>query len=766
MNLRSGCCRLMKNNYSCLDLNIVKEEVAELAQIEQAQDFIRQEPVDFNPLVIKNKVAECQEALKLLNSDFYLSFDGIKSIDDLLKKADKGICLSGKELIDTLVFHNHCVRIKKIFDKLDNDLLIKDYSDSLQIDSVVFDRISSYLEIDGSVKQDATSLLKNINEEFGKCENELYNKAYIFIDKHRDSLQEPTLFFRNNRLCFLVKNSDKNKYKGFTHGNSSSGLATYVEPGSFIDYNNLRLKLLQDKQDEIERILMELTYLLSTVSIHYYHNFESVLALSVIFAKANYGYKNCGILPQLCEDNYFCIKDYCHPLIPKDKVVSNTYRLFAPYQGMVICGTNTGGKTVSLKGIGLSVIMTYLAIPIIASQASIPLYKNVYVDIDDNQSIKDSLSTFSAHISNINRILNVADKHSLILIDELISGTDPKQAQAISLAILDKIKQCGSIFVVTTHFDEIKKYAYQDPEILLSSVGFDMEELKPTYKYLEDRMGSSNALEIASRFFDDQCIIENAKKYLEINKTKQDALIDELSAKIQSFEKQKDELAKKEKELADLTYSYQQEIKNFNNSKEELKRKYLAELNEYIDTIKAQAREKLEQLNSKNADFLVEKIDNLKSSKEEEKVEVHFEVGDNVRIKDNEQIGNISKINGNKVTVLIRGMSVITDLNDLTLMPKTKKQNTTVNSKQYHRLSSQINLVGQRVEDALILTEEYLDKANAAHMSQVKIIHGYGSGALRQAIRQRLSKLSYVANYKDGDYYDGGSGVTIVEFNR
>ncbi len=755
----------MKDSYANLDLDIIKSQIAEYTPIKEAKHFILDEDVLFNPLQIKKATIETDEALKLLKQDVNISFDGIYNVNDLLEKADKGFLLNGIELKNVLVFHNHCNRIAKEFSKFSEDLHIRDYPDSINLKQKVFDEVESCIDNSGAVKDDASEKLKQINFDLDRCEKDLYNRAHSFIDKHMDSLQEPSIYMRNDRITFLIKNSDKNKYQGYTYGSSSSGLAFYVEPASFIEANNKKISLLKDKDDEIEAILRRLSYLVSSISEDYMQNFDSLMRLSVIFAKAQYGIKRGGIIASLGDDLYFDLEDLCHPLIDERKVVSNTYRLFSPYKGIVISGSNTGGKTVSLKAIGLSILMTYLGIPIIASKAQVPFYKNIYVDIDDNQSISDSLSTFSAHIKNINHILNEADDRCLVLIDELISGTDPKEAQAISLAILDKLKEKGASFIITTHFDDIKNYSYEDENILLSSVGFNMETLTPTYKYLEDSVGASNALEIASRYFDDQGIISNARHYLEKNKSDQEELMDRLSRQIEDLQIEKEKLAKERNDAEQLIKTYEEKNKAFEAEKETLKKKYLDELNDYIEDIRLQALEKLDSIKEVKNKEVVEQIEKLsvnKPLKKEEKVE--FKVGDNVRIKDNEQIGVISQISKDKATVSVRGLSVKVSLNDLTLMPKIRKPQTKVTAQKYKRMPSEINLVGERVEDALVMVEEYLDKANASHMSNVKVIHGIGTGALRKAIRQRLQKLSYVKSFKDGDYYDGGSAVTIVEF--
>ena len=753
------------NSYNNLDLDIIKNTIGEYTPILEAKEYINDEEVVFNPLLIRKKLQETSEALKLLNENNDISFDGIYNCNDLLIKADKGFLLNGIELRNLLVFHNHCERIVKIFNKLEGEMSIRDYTDSINLNNRVFDKVSQCIDNSGEVKDDASDRLAELNRQITSAETDLYNRAHRFIDKHGTSLQEPSFYIRNDRLTFLIKNSDKNKYQGYTYGSSASGLAYYVEPASFIEANNHLLDLKGEKTDEVERILRELSYLIASIAEDYSLNFDSLLKLSVIFAKARYGFYKQGICASLNDTKYFAFKDLCHPLIDPKKVVSNSYRLYPPYQGIVISGSNTGGKTVSLKAIGLSILMSYLGIPIIASDASLPLYDQIYVDIDDNQSIQDSLSTFSAHISNINHILNNADEKSLILIDELISGTDPKEAQAISLAILDKIKQLCSIFIITTHFDDIKNYSYNDPEILLSSVGFNMDTLTPTYRYLEDSIGSSNAIEIASRYFDDQAIIESAKRYINLNRTKEEELLEKLSRQIEENETIKEDLNSEKQKFDYLKNEYDQKIKSFEEEKNKLKDKYLKELNEYIEEIKYQAEEKLEKLNEKDSDEVIREFDSFKQEKEVKKEEkVEFKVNDNVRIKDNEQIGVISEINKDTAIVDVRGLRVKTKLKDLILMPKIKKQETKVVAKAYKRIPSELNIVGERVEDGLVMMEEYLDKANAAHMSNVKIIHGIGTGTLRSAIRSRLKKLSYVKEFKDGDYYDGGSAVTMVEF--
>lgn len=747
-------------NYNQIDLDKVKEEVSKYAAITDSRIFIMNEIVPFNPLEIQRNLNETKEILNLLKKDIFISFSGIENINHIFNQAKKEMILTLKDVSDVLNFHNHCKRIKNTLDSIDDELDVKDYSDSIYVNDLMAKQINDVVDNYGNIKDDASDNLKNILKKIETNEQSLNNKAHEFLNRHNSSLQEASIFLRNGRVVFLLKNADKNKYKGYSYGSSSSGLATYVEPESFIDLNNNKIAFEEEKEEEIKRILMNLTYLISDNSDYYINNFNSLLKLDVVYAKAMYGFKECGIVSSI--GDYLYLKDVCHPLINKDTVISNTYTLSSPYKGIVISGTNTGGKTVGLKTIGLSVLETYLGIPVIASESIIPLYNNVFVDIDDNQSISNSLSTFSAHISNINYILNNANHNSLILIDELISGTDPKEAQAISLSILNKILELGSSFVITTHYDDIKNFAYKNPNILLSSVGFDTEKLQPTYKYIENSVGSSNALDIAERYFDDHTLIEYARSIVKNSSSKEEELMNKLAKEIENNVKLKEESQNKIDEYNDLINSYKSKIDSFEKDKNDLKIKYQKELNEYIDEIKQMAQDKLDSIVDKKDIRIIKEIEDLSFDTEEDKQDTIFEVGDNVKVGSNDMIGVIDEINNDKVVVNINGMSIKTTLDNLTKMPKTKKKAIQTITNDKPSIKRELNLVGKHIDEALMDLEPFLDAALLNNLSEVKVIHGIGTGQLKNAIRDRLKKLKFVKSYDNGDFYDGAGAVTIV----
>ena len=752
------------NNYNAIDLDRIKEQVLEYCAIEDSKAFILNEEVEFNPLLIRSKLAQTSEALELLKEGFTISFDGISNVDELFSKAEKGIPLNGPELALILSFHNHCERIKNRIQGIEKELIIKDYADSLFISKEMAAKIDRVVDYNGNIKQDASPRLSEIFKRIDRNSDAIHSATATFISRNGASLQESSVFTRNDRVAFLLKNSAKNKYNGYQYGSSASGLATYVEPEQFIELNNTKLSLENEKTEEVNRILREVSYHVGQYSELYILNFESLMKLDVIFAKAEYGFYKAGIIASISESNRLYLKDIVHPLIDPSSVVSNTYALKEPYRGIVISGTNTGGKTVGLKLIGLSILMTYLGIPVLAEKAEIPLFNMVYVDIDDNQSISNALSTFSAHISNINDILHKADENSLILIDELISGTDPKEAQAISLAILESILKIGSRFIITTHYDDIKQFAFNDPNILLSSVGFDIEELRPTYRYIENSIGVSNAIDIASRYFEDDEIIERARKYLDINKSREDELLEKLGKEISENEALKEDLKAKISENEETKREYNRKLRDFENEKKTLYDKYKKELNDYIDSIKLEASEKLEKLkDAKEEKTFIRDVEELRIEAPVRET-VTFEIGDNVRIEGSSQSGEIVELKGENVTVNINGLMIKTRLSDLIKLPKKKTKKEYRPRQRMSRVPMELNLVGERVEEALVKLDNYLDNAYGSGLKTVKIIHGFGTGQLRKGIREHLKKSRIVESFDNGDAFDGGSNVTIIKF--
>jgi len=759
------------NKYKALDLDLIMDKIAEYASLQEASSYLKNSEIIFNPLLIQRNINETKEAMAILNQGHDISFYGISDIRDSLYRCNINETISGQEIQSILSFHNHCQRLINIFKNIDLQYL-NQYSDSLNLDNKLASYLDSIIDSSGNVKKSASKKLESLSRSRTNISSKLSETSKKFREENKDSLQENNVYYRDERLTFLIKNSDKNKYKGYQYGSSSSKQAVYVEPEEFVKLNNEKARIEDEYSQEIERILKEASNRIGLSSSIYLLNYESIISLDLIFAKANYGIHINGVMADFEKEGPFILLKARHPLLKESEAVYNNYSFPKEKKGIVISGSNTGGKTVSLKLFGLAIILTYMGIPLPCDKANVPFYTNVFVDMEDGQSITDSLSTFSSHLKNLDEIITSADQSSLVLIDELATGTDPKEAEALSLAILDNFRNNNIHFILTTHYEEIKKYAYEKDDILLSSVGFDNVNLKPTYKYYEGIAGDSNALTIASRYISNNEIIESAKEYLQKGRSEAEELLIELKKEKEDLETLKEILLNKENEL-NLLQEENIKLKNdLSLQKQKFKEESSKQLQDLLEEKSNQAQEIIDNLNSLDAKGRKEaivKIEELNEEVIEDKNEI--KIGDTVKIKGSERIGKVIKIEKDRYLIDIKGMSFNVKRNDLIYLGESKKEKKKYNNKNkydksFTSVKSEINLIGKRVEEALELLDKYLDDAYAAKRSSVKIIHGIGTLKLRTAIRSYLKNNKIVSSYKDGEYFDGGSAVTIVEFKR
>ncbi len=760
---------LARDNFKSLELDHILRQVAKETSFSLAFDHILSLKVDFNPLMIKDEVNKTSEAIKVLSVEPRFDFSVINDLNEPLSNLKKGYTLLSGELLDILDHNLQIKRIKRHFKAVSNIDTLADYLDSLYYDEHLIEIIAKRIGDDGKVKDDASAKLYALRQELDELLKVIDQKAREFIKDHASSLQESVIYNRSERVCFLIKNADKNKFDGYNYGNSASNLASYIEPKPFIDLNNRKLSLENDIKEEINVILLYLSKEVLKDADYFLANLNSLMFLDSVFAKASYGLKNGGTMAKI--DDHLSLENISHPLLEKDKAVKNTYRIIEPIRGIVISGSNTGGKTVSMKVIGLSVLMTYLGIPLLASKASVPLYDGVYSDIDDAQSIVDSLSTFSSRLVSLNNILNNATSRSLILIDEIASGTDPKEGEALALAILKRLVDLGADFVITTHFDKIKKYALSDEHILPASQEFDYQKLLPTYRYVEDSLGQSNALDIADRYLEDESLIKEAKAILKEN-------TDEEARLLKSLEIENARLLKKEEELKevlarqkDLKEDYEKKLVAFESKKEELYKEVKHKLDNYLEKKKAKARalfKNIDENKLKNHEVteLIAKLDTYKMKDVKKSEDVKLEEGDLVKIISYDQIGRLLSIKGDNATVDLNGLTLKTTLDDLAFYQKKAIKQTLKehHKRNFKRPERELVLVGMRVEEALDVLGKYLDDCYGANMKSVKIVTGIGTGALRKAVWDHLKRNKNIKDYHLADYYDGGSAATIVEF--
>ena len=767
----------MNSNYEVLDFLTIKETVSRYCSFSGGKQRILELEPKFSKLYVELELQRAKEALQCTISYGEMPFTGIRDITKLVLMAQKGMVLSPMELL-WVSSHNTCVHsciqyIKKVECEV---TYLQELTSSLS----VFDRMQREIERcisqGNEVNDSASSTLSGIRKQISKVQAEMDRVLQQYMRSHSSQLMENISATRNDRRVVLVKNTYKNQMDGIQYGDSASGLAVYVEPGCMIPYNNQLQSLRQKEQLEVERILRELSGLVEQEADGLLANMETLGILDAVFAKARYGKEMDGCIASLNEEGILYLKDARHPLIAKDKVVKNTYRMVPPYKTLLITGPNTGGKTVSLKTMGLFVIMTMSGMPIPCTEAQIPMYDQVFVDIGDQQSIEQSLSTFSGHISSLAHIFEQATTKSLVILDELCSGTDPKEGENLAIAILEYFRSQSIYVIASTHYSKLKAYGKEHEDILLASVAFDMEKLQPTYQYKEGYTGQSNAFDIALRYGFVPSIIERAKELKSEDVTLQDTLLEKLDRQLmendQLQEKLRNELAVAQKEKESWISKQEQFMKQEDLLLEKAKEK----ANRIVEETQEEAKEIIEELKAKQeykmheTIALMSKIEDLAQEDEEE---VSFEdeeiqVGDTVRVLKTNYLAEVLSIDKKQVMVLCNGirMKVAKDGLRKEHVKKIKKEKSSVYVNKHKSFSIECNLIGMRVEEAMIELHKYLDDALLMNVSFVRIIHGHGTGALRKAVWEQLKKNKNIKSYRLGGASEGGSGATVVVFRE
>ena len=752
-----------------LELPLIQEMVADYASFSMSKNFILNEKVVFNPLTVNDNIAKTREALELIKIHGRFRFDEINDISEILEKLAKGLSLTAYELSQILYHNTEIKRIIRYFRQINEVNELSDYTDSLFYSDKLISLIGNVINENGEIRKNATPKLVNLNAKLNEIETQINDSCHLFLKDNPLSVQENVIYYRNNRACFLVKNSDKNKFNGFSYGSSASGQASYVEPQGLVRLNNQKNEIENAINEEIKRILLALSLEVNKFRENFSDNLESIMYLDEVLAKAEFGFDNDGVIAEINSENLY-LKDIVHPLIDKNKVVSNTYRIEKPYRAIVISGSNTGGKTVSLKIIGLSVLMTYLGIPVLATKATIPFYHNVIDDINDSQSIIDSISTFSARLVALNKIINQADEHTLVLIDEICSGTEPKEGEALALAIIEKLVENQATFVITTHFNGVKKYALSNENILLSSQAFDPVKLQPTYKYIENSLGQSNGLDIASRYLDSKEVVLRSREILKESENTEERLIRELEKEKENVTFLKEELSSELAKQKTLKDDYDNRLRLLKENEEEIKEEARQKAEAYLAAQKRKAKAVLKEIQQKDIKYheAIKKAKQLDlDNEEDEELDNHepINVGDTIKIISTGQVGKVMEINKDRVDLDVNGISLKTKLSNIkkTRAPQVKVKKKHVD-KIFKRADKEVVLVGMRCEEAIDVLSKYLDDAYGANMTQVKIVHGIGTGALRKAVWDYLKKCKYIKNFHYGDAYDGSTAVTIVEF--
>ena len=767
INILSGYCKTYvgKNLVANLVPSNNKDEVLKLLQeTEEAVNLTYR--ISTAPM---SEIANISENLLTLESFGVLSIKSILEIKNILQLSQELKNYFYTETIDTSSF-----------------TLLEQYFSKLYTNKNIVEKISKIIIDENTIADDASSSLKSIRRKQRNLEQDIKDKLNSFIHSSSYSkyIQENIITIKNDRYVIPVKEEYRSMIKGFVHDISSSGSTVFIEPISIFETNNDINNLKIEEHLEIEKILKDLSLLLSPITNELKTNIKTIGYLDYIFAKSSYSKDIKGITPNINDNKNIKLINAKHPLIDQNKVVPISVNIGEDFSTLVITGPNTGGKTVTLKTIGLLVCMACSGLNIPADeQSSIFVFDEIFADIGDDQSISESLSTFSAHMTNIVDIVNTATDKSLILLDELASGTDPLEGANLAISILDYFKNINALTISTTHYQELKEYALLTKGVKNASVEFNLETLSPTYKLLIGVPGKSNAFEISKKLGLKQEIITYAKSMLNSDDVSIEELLKNIYDNKTKIEAEKQETEKYLEEIKSLKASLIQDNSNLEKQKIDLINNAKIEARKILLNAKDEANEIIKNLNNssdiKTQNNLRNKLNNDINSISLQNYETNSTSNalDISQIKQNETVFVTTlKQNGIVLSNISKSNEVIVQVGSIKMnipikyLEKAHKETTTKkDTKNYTSISktrnakTEINVIGYTVEEATFVVDKFLDDCALAKIKTARIVHGKGTGKLKNGIHQFLKNHPHVASYRMGTYGEGEMGVTVVE---
>lgn len=762
----------MNDVYKRLEFDKILEQISQFTAFSLGKKAVLEHQPLKSELALRRELKRLEDAMRMLKNEHSLSFGGISDVSLSLERASKHAVLSIDEIVAVSRFMQGSARLKKQFSLLEDDYpSLEDLFESLDFDENVLKYLKHSFG-ENEVLDRASSELREVRRAIKGLEKSIDVESQKFLKTHADMLSEKVITYQNGRRTFLMKPSEKNKIPGIVYGESASGQSVYFEPQFLSNMHNDLYGLKMREEEEIARICMEASLRIGSQSPQLLANLETITLLDVLFAKAQWGVRRYATVPSIHDDGFY-LENARHPLISDDEVVPNTYRLLPPHQTILISGPNTGGKSVSLKTMGLAALSLQNACPVLADKAEIMLVDAVFVDIGDQQSIEKSLSSFSAHLETIRSISENASNRSLILLDELGSQTDPLEGESLAMAILDYFRNLGAWVVATTHFSRLKNYGAQHEDILIASLEFNLDTLQPTYRYRENVSGDSNALAIASRMGISPEILDAAFRYKQEGQYEEDRLLDILEEKIDEQERVTERMKKQEEVLKKSLEEMEEEKLQFEKRMEQERQALIAEYNAKIDLALEKARKQMQHLNQTHRPDkrkeAVEAIESLKTQGEKKKKPEKIHKGDRVRIESTQQVGTVEAIEGREARVQVGILSISVPVDKLTkvqVKEKRKAKSTHRVRRAGPRVSMECNVIGKRVAEAIPIVDKYLDDAVLQGLKQVRIIHGHGTGQLRKAVHQHLRKNKHVASFELASVSQGGAGATVVKLKE
>jgi DNA mismatch repair protein MutS2 len=783
-----------------LEFNKILERVADFAETEKGKSEVRKLDISSDVERVKYLQKQTEEALSINIEKGSPPLGGIYDIKDYVKRGAVGGIISQRGLLncaDTL----RAARLMKNYVLLNNKLernykILEELCQRIYVNKDIEDKIYSVIISEEEIADDSSPELKRLRRAIQIKNSAIKNKINSIVNSSTTQkyLQESIVTMRNDRYVVPVRREYRAMIKGIMHDQSSTGSTIYIEPIAIVEMNNEVSNLKIEEKKEVERILLELSGLIGSVDSEMIDNQQILTQLDFIFAKGKYAISINAIEPKINDRGYIRIKNGRHPLIDSRVVVPINVWIGDEFTTLIITGPNTGGKTVAIKTIGLFSLMGMSGLHIPAEYGTeLSLFSGVFADIGDEQSIEQSLSTFSSHMTNIVKIMKEVDDKSLVLFDELGAGTDPTEGAALAISILGTLHDRKIITAATTHYSELKLYALTTDGVCNGSVEFNVETLSPTYKLLIGVPGKSNAFEISKKLGLDESIIQKAKSTLETEKVEfEDALnqieknriyieekrteIDRLSSESQKkhadfIAKERKSLEKSEKLINEANYEARKIVEQTKKETSEII-KQLKKLNLEMNKDKSRKVNELRQeLNDKTKILEVNPYSEQIFEEETYDTTTPLKKGDTVTVKSLNQKGYIisDEDDSQHVMVQIGIMKTKVKKSDLIKIKSDDEKNQSVKTSRIIKLktssiNTNIDVRGLNLEEAIMEIDKYLDDAFMSNLNQVQIIHGKGMGILREGVTQFLKKHKHVKESRLGDFNEGGDGVTIVTF--
>ncbi|MBS3197567.1 endonuclease MutS2 [Turicibacter bilis] len=779
----------MKQAIQILEFNKIKQTVDSLCACSLGQKRVEYLSPSIDEKQVEYSLNQSDEALKIILALGEAPLGGVTDITVAIKRAKISAMLSAQELLGISRLLYAVSQLKTFSERL-NEIKVDAPIFSSQVNSLVSlnslqTAINDCIDETGYILDSASSELRNIRRSIQSTEARIKEKLNHVVSERRNKLTEGIVTIRNERYVVPVRAEAKNTFGGTVHDQSSSGNTYFIEPKEVVDLNNKLQEYHVEERREIERILRSLTEEVKKFVDALAVNVEVLGEIDFMFAKGKYARLINGTRPKMNTKGIIRLVAARHPLIDQKVVVPNDIELGDEYTTIVITGPNTGGKTVTLKTVGLLTLMAQAGLLIPAHETSqLAIFDHVFADIGDEQSIEQSLSTFSSHMTNIVRIMERLTVNSLILFDELGAGTDPKEGASLAISILDYVKVRGARTIATSHYPELKAYAYENDDVINASVEFNIETLSPTYRLLVGVPGRSNAFEISKRLGLKEAILTTARAYVETERTEMTDLITKLEDRGLELDHEIQLLQKQNQEVEAMRLDYERKIAKFEAERERVLEDIKKEAFENIRQAKEEAEQIVADLRQakKMADLsikdheLTEKLTSLKKSeakqaeqfKRKARNKAPLKAGDEVMVLSlNRQGELIEKTKNGDWMVQLGMMKVNIKEEDLEYLRQSVKKKDSGKGKMIHKRNTnvgiQLDLRGERYEDAMLRLDKYMDEVLLAGYQTVTIIHGHGTGALRQGVHKYLKKNKHVASFRFGGAGEGGTGATVVE---